>query len=224
MTIAMKESLIAWRGPDSVSVPGINPLADDAWFVGHRILHLALRRDEPTTAAERLLASRSVYARLYDDSQEIAVLRAMSWSRIGQREDFKIKGPRSPLAFPVRYTSLPLETAHSWLTRFEGLSATIDMPHLDESADPSLIRTLRLEPETVTCSFEKTWLVHDQLVSELDQPWIEVWNEMTELLADSTLPESIEENYRSAAPKVAGYDVTSDIPNHIGSDGRPNDR
>lgn len=61
-----------------------------------------------------------------------------------------------------------MTSVDQWLSRLSGVSANIELPKGHNSSASPIIRRLRLQPEPVTCTFEKTWEADASTDSELD--------------------------------------------------------
>jgi len=172
-------------------------------FWGWPILKL-----EITAADADLVESRTVYADLVDDSQRVAVLRAVHWDGKSAKRAISTGQPFE-LALPARFTVLPVVRLRTWLSEFEGVSVSL---HILLERDPAIdIRKLRIELDYKTWIFEKVWQLADSNHAILNQKWNKMWNEMTDILISQPALDDFYEDFWFVNPEVR-YDVESYQP------------
>jgi hypothetical protein len=167
---------------------GIESSEGEDKFYGWPILSLERSISAPTDYIEL----RSVYANPYDTTQQIAILRAVSWNGESVRKLVRKQGHEFKLVIPVRFIKLPIEELKSWLSEFDGTRLTINIDYPGNIAN---IKKLRIEQDYTSCIFEKVWQVQPVSRSKLDQSWNRVWIQMTEKLIGEPPVNDLDEDF-----------------------------
>jgi hypothetical protein len=158
-------------------------------FYGWSILSLRITNANLPSQFE----SRSVYANLYDKSQQFGVLRATSWDWKGTREAFREQGANFKLIMPARFVKLPIEQLNKWLLAFKDLKTTVDERCPVNSEVP--IRGLRIERDYKACLFEKVWQNQSVKYAKLNEKWNQIWHQMTEALEVGPFIDHLNEDF-----------------------------
>lgn len=185
-----------WYGPRGLEAAAI----DGERFYGWSVLSLAVRFAYPI-----LLESRIAYAHLFDEEQQTAILRAVSWDdRVAQRA-IRAHGQQAPLQVPARFVRVPLDQLRSWLTAFKDLTITADQVLVEETSIP--IRRLRVEWEYTSCVIEKVWKGDATAHATLLAAWTGVWEQMGAALrtAPQLAAQEIEELFYATQPDTSVY-------------------
>lgn len=171
----------AWRGPRFAEKE-----EKDTIYGGRLIAYLALRTGDSMKPS---IASRAVFAD-FNDSDD-ALLRAVLWKR-------EWYTPQTLNQIAIRYVRIPQVQVQHWLMTFNTIPLLIQstLPTL-QTDDTLPIRTLRLEPNPVYATFEKTWQV-TQPLDVLDHHWEKVWNEMEQNLKQFDPIYDVEERFPCA--------------------------
>ena len=161
------------EGPRGIEMP----LENGDLFYGWPQLHLGLR---PT--AHDASESRVVFANLFDKSQGVAILRAVTWDRqISAQRSVVSNAPKHARPkLPARFVVVSTSDLMLWLSEFKNIRTAIDD---DCGANRSLkLRRLRIERDYLSCIQEKVWRHEAPRYSRLNRRWDRVWKNMTEVL------------------------------------------
>jgi len=166
------------RGPDNITQGSDTSHT----FYGWKALALELR---PTIHA--CVESRTIYANILDATQEVAILRAVTWDRIGIRRAILTQGVDYELVLPARFVTIPMQHVTGWLALFQAIA--VPLAYSDEKSAKTPLRRLRIEWDYLYDVAERSWRSQGASFSLLNAHWDAVWRETTELLADA--PESV---------------------------------
>jgi hypothetical protein len=153
----------------------------------------ALLLEKMKAAPVDYIEARSVYANLFDNTQQFAVLRAVSWNGETTRKLVREQGQNFKLLMPARFVKLPIERLKTWLSEFNGISITVNIDCIDD--DAANIRRLRIKQDHISCIFEKVWQAHQTNHSKLNQKWDQVWTQMTESLITEPSITNLDEDF-----------------------------
>lgn len=178
-----------YTGPKSVEA-----VLNDQRFWGWPILSLEVRAAQIDS-----IESRSVYANLVNESQHVAILRAVYWD--GQSAKKAIYDGRPfTMVLPARFVIMPLKRLDLWLAEFADIVVSVSTKsEKDETVD---IRKLRIELDYIASIFEKVWQVRDSAHAVLNKKWSGVWDQMTEQLKNGPALSDLSENFRFVIPEV----------------------
>ncbi len=195
-----------WRGAEEAVIPG----AKDYEFYGWRTLGLDVRVDHKGSRPE--FEARIVYANLYDETQENAILRAVYWNNDAERARLAEEGMNYRLGVPARFVWVPHSVLNSWIETLHGVNTDVATK---PGVDPFLpIRRLLVKADYKTSVFEKVWEYQESNTSALDLAWKEIWNKMGDALSNGTpLTSRLEEAFEPSLPHPF-YDLESYQPNH----------
>jgi hypothetical protein len=164
-------------------------------FYGWPVLSL----EKLIVAPADYIESRSVYANLYDTSQQIAILRAVSWNGEAVRKLIREHGREFKLIIPARFVKLPIEALKGWLLEFDRTRVTVNIACPNETTN---VKKIRIEPDYTCCIFEKMWQTHPVKHSKLDQRWDRVWRQMTQILLKEPWVQDLDEDFWYMSPEV----------------------
>lgn len=179
----------------------------DPPYYGWPVLLLEKMRAAPIDQVE----SRCVYANLLDNTQQFAVLRAVTWDGGAVRKIVREQEQNFKLVMPARFVKLPVERLKVWLSKFESLRVILNN-YTDD--DTVTIRRLRIKQDYVHRIFEKVWQTQDTDHTILNQQWSEVWVQMTEVLAIEPSVINLEEDFWFVNPKIV-YDFQAYQPDQF---------
>jgi len=175
---------------------------------GWKVLSLSQIKPAPLDKME----VRSVYANLFDPTQQFAVLRAVSWNGELIRQIIKTQGHQNfTLVMPARFVKIPAKKLIAWLSDFEGITVLLDEECPDEDSD---INGLRIERDHGVCIFEKVWYTENTSHKMLSQKWKEIWKETTDTLINEPSVTNLDEKFWFIKPEVL-YKFQSYQPNWI---------
>ena len=195
-----------WSGPRALETAAI----DGELFYGWNVLSLAVRFEYPI-----LLESRIVYAYLFHEEEQVAILRAVAWDDRVARHAILEQGQSAPLSMPVRFVRLPLNQLHQWLAAFKDLVIIADQTLVEDSTLPA--RRLRVEWEYTSCVIEKVWKGQASAHAALLAAWTRVWEEMGVALqaAPQLAAHEIEEIFDALPPDTSVYNAQEYRPDWL---------
>ena len=162
-------ALGAWRGPWSIT------LRDESGGLlrGWQVLSLAVR----TARTHRIIVeSRSVYANLADERETLAVLRAVYWN---QAEAMAANASRHANrdAVSARFVRVPTSRVQAWIAPLVGQRVPMVEPWRQDDSSP--IRSIRIDLNWISHIFEKSWQSTDEPHMNLNQIWLDIWDDMS---------------------------------------------
>jgi hypothetical protein len=196
----------AYNGPHSITIR-----AKDRSFYGWPTLVLELR----SAKADRV-ESRTIYANLFDHTQEFAILRATFWDGVSSRKNFKEypefreHPEKFPVVLPARFVKISTRRLRSWLFEINGMSVKVSgVNAIDSKVD--VVRKIRVEQDYVACVFEKVWQAEDRNHAILNNKWRKIWTGFSRALKTAPIIDKFTENFGLAVP-VFWYDFDNFQP------------
>jgi len=116
----------------------------------------------------------SVYANLFNNSQQFGVVRLVTWHGQNARKQFRSNPQAFQLTLNAKFVEVPKEWVVEWVNRFPSISTIIGDHRRD--IDPE-IRRLKLVLYNVSASFEKAWINWSQH-DPLNEAWEETWGKI----------------------------------------------
>ncbi len=188
------------RGPRDIVIDDL----DGERFYGWPHLMLEVR-DWQSVRFE----SRSVYANLFDKSQNSAILRAVYWDAPSTRTRLKAHPKTFRLVLPARFVVVPVRRLRKWLAEFSGVHIKLpDAYQADKTAD---VKRLRIERSYLSQVFEVVWQLKDQEYGVVNERWDRVWIQMTRALTQAPTVDIPDEDFWFVNPKIR-YNLTSYQP------------
>ena len=194
-----------WRGPDYVE--NVEKEDEDNPLGGFCVLRLAIRKGE---TARPLIESRAVYAILRLDDPQDAILRAIYWDNKEIMHTTHSTPYDTPFKIAAKFVQIPLTLVQQWISSLENLQTSIQTSSHEDDSLP--ICTLRVETETVSSVFEKTWQVVEGENSELNHIWQVIWQQMGLALETSPIITDVEESFPCIKPELDVYDLQAYKP------------
>ncbi len=196
-----------WRGPRAIEAV----IDATTQFWGWQTLSLDRRTDH---GMDPELESRSVYGLIHNDSEDIAILRAVYWNHAAERELMKQGGFNYSFGMPARFARVPADQLRDWISQFTGTTVSVN-PIWGRNV-PESVRRLRIEPDFYSSVLEVTWGDGAEAFEDLSQRWETVWAEMTEVLQAAPVMTEISEEFahREGTPR---YDLKAYRPDAFGS-------
>lgn len=159
-----------WRGPRSIDIYQNNSTI----FYGWSTLALELMGKGDN------IECRTLYANMFDESQDFAILRTVVWNRSAIKEMIKDQPNNFELVLPAKFVIIPVNQLEKWLKSFNGIRTSIQ-PHIYKTTT-NTTRRLKIERDYKSAIFEKTWEQRSNKYNRLNEKWEVVWNEMTQFL------------------------------------------
>lgn len=157
-----------------------------------------------------LIDTRSVYANLFDDSQDYAVLRATYWDGVSTRKIVKAGDENYKPIIPAKFVQITMDQVRSWLHQITDVS----VPSLRSwEEDLSFeVRRVRIEPDYRGKIVDFVWQSDDVKLEVMNQCWKAVWNEMSTVLSKGKSLIEFEEDFWIVEPRyeyeLNNYDIT----------------
>lgn len=187
MNILVRRQIFSfWRGPRAIEAT----LDADIQVWGWQALALDMRVDH---GLDPELESRSVYGIIHNESEDVAILRAVYWDHAAERERMKQHGFNYAFGMPARFVLVSADQLRNWVTRFAGTTVPID-PSWGRDV-PESVRRLRIESDYCSSVLETTWRNGAEAYKELDRRWEAVWAEMSESLRSASVVMDIAEDF-----------------------------
>ena len=139
------------------------------------------------------LESRSVYGVVHNESEDLAILRAVYWNHATARELMKQGGFNYTFGMPARFVRVSADQLRDWISRFSGAAVPIS-PTWGRNV-PESVRRLRIESDYYSSVLEVTWEDGAAAFEELGRRWETVWAEMTEVLRAAQVVTEISEEF-----------------------------
>ena len=155
---------------------------------------------------------RAIYANLFDEDQQFAVLRAVSWNWQVAREAMEQEGSNYKPVLPSRFVKIPVTQLKRWLSAFDNISCAINEEIGPDDDTPT--RRLRIERDYAYSIFEMAWQLEDVSHQVLNDQWDQVWIDMSRKLADAPILDRIDEDFWHVTFEF-DYDFEAYQPNNF---------
>ncbi len=205
--LVRRQVFSVWRGPRAIEAS----IDATTQFWGWQTLSLDRRTDH---GLDPELESRSVYGVVHNESEDLAILRAVYWNHATARELMKQGGFNYTFGMPARFVRVAADQLRDWISRFSGVVVPIS-PTWGRNV-PESVRRLRIESDYYSSVLEVTWEDGAAAFEELGRRWETVWAEMTEALQATPVVTEISEEF--AHPEgTPRYDLKAYRPDAFGS-------
>ena len=195
-----------WRGPRAIEAS----IDAKTQFWGWQTVSLDRRADH---GLDPELESRSVYGVVHNESEDLAILRAVYWNHATERELMKQDGFNYTFGMPARFVKVSADQLRDWIGRFSG--ATVPISASWGRNIPDSVRRLRIESDYYSSVFESTWGGGAEAFEDLSQRWETVGHEMTGALQTAPVVTEISEEF--AHPEgTPRYDLKGYRPDAFG--------
>ena len=189
----------AWVGPEYLSWE-----EDSEPYAGMPVISLSL-----TSFDKDQIDSRVVYADMFDESQESAILRAAYWNGDPIRKAVRDEGTDFTPVIPVKFVRIDIKELNTWLIELDGLR--VQIPSKCERVPTEDIRSLRTSVDYKSCIFEFVWQSNEKRLETLNNKWNSIWQKMSDALSINDSMVSFEEHYWFVEPKFRYELVSYDI-------------
>jgi len=197
------EAQTVWRGPKHMGFY----VNDNNSSYGWSVLSLEIK-----SGRGDIIDSRCVYAHLFNDEQQFALLRAVYWDGVSAKKAFRKHKGNYNLVLPARFVKLPVGKLKTWLMAFEGLSTTISKR--TNNVEIVNIKRLRIEYDYVSPKFEQIWQIEEPEYAKLNDVWDKVWLDMTNTLLVEASITRFSEHFDFAISKFS-YDFQTYRPDLV---------
>ena len=194
-----------WKGPDYVE--NVEEEEEDNPLGGDCILRLALRKGE---TAKPMIEARAVYASLRPDDSHDALLRAIYWDNKAIAHTTHSTPLDTPFKIAARFVQIPLALLYQWIHLLENLQASVQTTSHEDDTLP--ICTLKVETNTVSSLFEKTWQMVEGENEDINRIWQVIWQEMEQVLQTAPIVTAVEESFPDTQIEPDTYDFQSYQP------------
>lgn len=159
-----------WEGPEYISwQEDLEPHG------GWPVLSL-----EITAADKDQIDSRIIYADLFDETQNSAILRAVYWDGVSARKAVRTEGEDFIPIIPAKLVHFDVQELEAWLTELNGIEILI--PGKCERVSTEDIKKLRTSVDYKSCTFELVWQSNEERLDVLNNKWKSIWQKMSEAL------------------------------------------
>jgi hypothetical protein len=192
-----------WIGPDYVeNVENVEKEDEDKPLGGYCVLRLDIRKGE---TAKPMIESRAAYALFIPDEPQDALLRAVYWDDKAIGATTHSTPLDTPFKIAAKFVHLPLTLLNGWIVSLQNLQTTIQTTSYEDDNLP--ICSLRVETDSVSSLFEKTWQVVEGENAQLNRAWWEIWQQMGQVLQTSPALTNIRESFPCIKGKPDVYDL-----------------